>query len=217
MIYAINMFKAFTFSIVLFLFSGLVFGQNFVGPTGGISYTSVSFSNFEGIRQGGYGLSAFKGISYKYLPKKELGVVIQAHLSELSFTERLSDSLSYHYKYKEASLQFMSHLFIDIGRVRPYLEAGPAISWYQSPSAPDSVANSVLPEFVDYNLNKVLLGIAGGPGVTISFGVAELSVYGRYVMTLSNLYRHVDGRSQPFALQGGATLHVRIGKKREPE
>lgn len=192
---------------------GRAFGQNYVGFEGGANISGVVFDREAGVRAL-QKITPYYGFSFTHIPEgRKPGITLSLHILDHGFNEINRDTLV-NFQLRGYQLDVMSHLYLQLGKTRLFLNLGPGIS-YLPVTLVDYPEISALPPFNEQNLNEVYMSMGGGPGITQSLGPIDLTVFGSVTYFISDVYQNVFWDSNIISLKGGIRLQYGFGWKKE--
>lgn len=175
-----------------------------LGVEGGWNFNNVAFSSTIPVEAEG---SLNIGVLVSYLPgDKKPGLKFALDRTEIAFSE-IIDGKKSTYRQNGIGFHFLSHLFLRIKNTKAFIDAGPGI-YYLTNTNEVEQTNSLLPAFVESNINKAHILLTGGAGLTQQIGKLHVSVFSTFSFDTSRIFPKMNGLSNSLILRFGGSLQV---------
>lgn len=189
-------------------------GQIYLGPQGGYNFSGVFFSGDISVPTD-MAQNKIMGLAFSYIPEnKKPGVLVLVNYLDNGFVELLGDTGRIAYSQKGLNTQFLSHLYLQFGKIRPFVNIGPGIGYYSNISSDGS--STTIPPFTHHWVKMFYLEMTGGGGITYSSKIGDFSVFSYYSLSTFKVFRHVKWDSNPFAIRAGISYQIPLTKKADP-
>lgn len=176
----------------------------------GVSFSRMAFvpSVTQTLHQGYHA-----GLSLRYDVERGASAQLELNYSQTGWTEAFDDaSLAYSRSLTYVELPFLSHLYLQQGNTRIFVNLGPFVGLNikeQSSSQGTTFSEAQLARQTMPVYTNVNWGLTGGPGVSIALGRRHrIELEGRILYTFSDLWRNqrIDPYGQSSELRFGGSL-----------
>ena len=200
--------------ITCILASFYAHGQVYLGPQGGYNFSSVFFSGDISVPVD-MSQSTILGLAFSYIPEnKKPGILVLANYLDNGFVEIQGDTGRVNYSQKGLNMQFLSHLYLQFGKIRPFVNMGPGVGYYSDISSEGN--SNLLPPFTHHWVKMFYLELTGGGGITYSSKIGDFSLFSYYSLSTLKVYRHVSWDSNPFAIRAGISYQIPLSRRAKP-
>ncbi len=164
--------------------------ETYLGLAGGITFSTVSMQPLYADK--GYHQGYESGFVFRYIAEKNFGIESGLALSQSGWEDDYGYKSSnyYHRNMIFAELPFLLHAYLESGKARFFLNAGPKFGYFVSEK--ESYNNAALADRYPY-YNKAVetyfqWGIMGSAGFEFHFGPVVCGLSGGYYYGLSDFF-----------------------------
>lgn len=178
-----------------------------VGISGGINFSSVSFSpKVEQNKLGGF----TGGFTARWRTEKNLGLQAELNYKQQGWKEKFEDSnYKYERKLNYLEIPIYTHIYWGSKRVNFFINLGPQIGFNLSESSSATLAANDSTFQHEQSINKKFeWGLSGGPGVEFRTPIGLFILEGRYFYSFGDIYN--TKRSDNFSKASSQVITAKI-------
>ena len=198
-------------------------GELYLGVGGGAMFTNMDFS--PSVPQQ-FHLGYSGGLAAKYISEKNLGVILEANVSQRGWKEDYDPATGFEYtrKLNYVEIPFMAHVYAG-KKTRFIFNAGPQISILLSDKQQmsEALANDLAARrtanpdarigeqymAID-SLKRVDYGIVAGIGMELKTGIGNFDLEGRYYFGFGDTFPNNRGRNDYFQRSAHRIIEAKL-------